>query len=104
MGPGWTEFARIPSRAYWSAVVFVSSRTAPLDAVYCGLLSSMPTSPSWDEMFTIEPPPPQPGRDVHDRAPTGPAHGGDDGLGSQEHAGRVDTHHALPRVERRVFD
>src|SRR3989442_1090527 len=45
------------SRAYCTAVSFVSSRTAPFDAWYCGLLSSMPTRPSCDEMLTIDPPP-----------------------------------------------
>src|SRR3990172_5658752 len=57
MGPGCTELARMRSRAYWSAVSFVKSRTAPLDAWYWGLLSSIPTRPSWDEMLMMDPPP-----------------------------------------------
>ena len=47
----------MPSRAYWIAVAFVRRRTAPLEAWYCGLLLSVPTSPSWDEMLMIDPPP-----------------------------------------------
>src|SRR6266850_1044658 len=39
------------------AVAFVSRRTAPLEAWYCGLLLSVPTRPSWDEMLMIDPPP-----------------------------------------------
>src|SRR5882724_1167564 len=57
IGPGCTEFARMPSFAYWIAVTFVNSRTAPLEAGYIGLVMSVPTSPSCDEMLTIEPPP-----------------------------------------------
>src|SRR5438552_2714614 len=57
IGPGCTEFARMPSFAYWMAVTLVSRRTAPLEAGYIGLVMSVPTSPSWDEMLTIEPPP-----------------------------------------------
>src|SRR5206468_7983850 len=57
MGPGWTEFARMPSRAYWMAVALVKSRTAPFEAWYWGLLLSVPTSPSCDEMLMIDPPP-----------------------------------------------
>src|SRR2546430_4434861 len=34
IGPGWTELARMASRAYCSAVSFVRSRTAPLEAEY----------------------------------------------------------------------
>src|SRR5262245_52455704 len=56
-GPGCTEFTRIRSLAYCTAVSFVRSRTAPFDAWYCGLLSSIPTRPSCDEMLTIDPPP-----------------------------------------------
>src|SRR5437667_12570902 len=59
MGPGWTEFARIRSFAYWIAVALVRRRTAPFDAWYCGLELSTPTRPSCDEMLTIEPPPPR---------------------------------------------
>src|SRR6266850_1156914 len=47
----------MPSRAYWMAVAFVRRRTAPLEAWYCGLLLSVPTRPSWDEMLMIDPPP-----------------------------------------------
>src|SRR2546428_4973704 len=57
IGPGCTEFARMPSFAYWIAVTFVNSRTAPLEAGYIGLVMSVPTSRSCDEMWTIEPPP-----------------------------------------------
>src|SRR5438876_2552837 len=57
IGPGWTEFARMPSFAYWMAVALVRRRTAPFEAWYCGLEVSTPTRPSWDEMLTIEPPP-----------------------------------------------
>src|SRR6266508_85911 len=52
IGPGWTELARMLSRAYWIAVAFVKRRTAPLEAWYCGLLLSVPTRRSWDEMLT----------------------------------------------------
>ncbi len=34
MGPGWIEFARMPSAAYWMAVDLVKMRTAPFDALY----------------------------------------------------------------------
>src|SRR4029077_18329109 len=57
IGPGWTEFARMPSFAYWMAVALVRRRTAPFEAWYCGLEVSTPTRPSCDEMLTIEPPP-----------------------------------------------
>src|SRR5437879_6529907 len=57
IGPGCTEFARMPSFAYWMAVTLVSRRTAPLEAGYIGLVMSVPTRPSCDEMLTIEPPP-----------------------------------------------
>src|SRR5882672_2658393 len=57
IGPGWTEFARMRSEAYWIAVAFVSRRTAPFEAWYSGLLLSVPTRPSCDEMLMIEPPP-----------------------------------------------
>src|SRR3989441_842506 len=39
------------------AVTLVSRRTAPLEAGYIGLVMSVPTRPSCDEMLTIEPPP-----------------------------------------------
>ena len=55
MGPGCTELARMPSLAYWMAVALVSSRTAPLDALYAA--AAPPTSPEVDEMLMIEPPP-----------------------------------------------
>ena len=48
---------RIPSCAYCSAVTLVKMRTAPFEAGYCGLMLSMPTRPSCEEMLTIEPPP-----------------------------------------------
>src|SRR5262245_15590009 len=57
MGPGWTELARMRSRAYCIAVVFVRRRTARFEAWYCGLLMSVPTRPSCDEMLMMEPPP-----------------------------------------------
>src|SRR5215471_11331934 len=57
MGPGCTELARMRSRAYCIAVVFVRRRTAPFEAWYCGLLMSVPTRPSCDEILTMEPPP-----------------------------------------------
>src|SRR5437588_322604 len=47
----------MPSFAYWIAVTFVNSRTAPLEAGYIGLVMSVPTRPSCDEMLTMEPPP-----------------------------------------------
>ena len=45
----------MPSLAYWMAVALVSSRTAPLDALYAA--APPPTSPAVDEMLTMEPPP-----------------------------------------------
>src|SRR4029434_9160527 len=57
IGPGCTELARIPSAAYWLDVALGSSRTAPLEAWYCGLLLSTPTRPSCDEMLIMAPPP-----------------------------------------------
>ena len=48
---------RMPSAAYWMAADLVNSLTAPLDAWYWGLLSFMPTSPNWDDMLMMEPPP-----------------------------------------------
>ena len=45
------------SAAYWMAVDLVSNRTAPLEAMYCGLDSLIATMPSCDEMLIIEPPP-----------------------------------------------
>ena len=45
------------SLAYCSAVSLVSSRTAPLDDWYSGLLLSIPTRPSCEEMLMIDPPP-----------------------------------------------
>ena len=32
-GPGWIELQRMPSAAYWMAVVLVKVRTAPLEAL-----------------------------------------------------------------------
>jgi len=68
--PGWTELARMPSRAYWIAVAFVKSRTALRGLV----LRAAVVRPHQAELR----------RDVHDRSAAGPAHGGDDGLGPRK--------------------
>src|SRR5437879_1530007 len=57
IGPGCTEFARMPSFAYWMAVTLVSRRTAPLEAGYSWVVRAGPPSPTWDERSTIARPP-----------------------------------------------
>src|SRR5437773_272670 len=87
IGPGCTEFARMPSFAYWMAVTLVSRRTAPLEAGYIGLVMSVPTRPSCDEMLTIEPPP---ARRMAGMAALLPRN-----TRSEEHTSELQSHHDL---------
>ena len=53
----WATCLLLPKTLPWMAAAFVRRRTAPFEAWYSALAKSDPTSPSCDEMFTIEPPP-----------------------------------------------
>ena len=55
--PGCTELTRMPSLAYWMAADLVNIRTAPLDALYTGLVEAWPISPDMEDVLTMEPPP-----------------------------------------------
>ena len=76
----------MPSGANWIAVDLVRMRTAPLDAWYIGLVLSVATMPSWEEMLMMEPPP-------------AALHLGDGRLRAEEDALGVDVHDKIP-----VFD
>src|SRR5260370_37746493 len=54
--PGWTEFTRILSGAYWIAAAFEKIRTAPFEACWAALACD-PTMPQIEEMIMIEAPP-----------------------------------------------
>ena len=80
--PGWTEFTRILSGAYWIAAALEKMPHRALRGVIGGV--GVAADDAADR------------RDVDDRAAARALHGRHRGLGAEEHAGRVDLHHQVP--------